>query len=101
MVATGHLHDGADLNARCGHVQQKVRDALLGWADVGGSDQQDAPVGESARVDQILEPFTMYLAGVRTARVRSDPRSEPASGSLNNWHQSSVLSSIGGRKRSF
>ena len=32
-----------------------------------------------------------------TARVRSDPRSEPASGSLKPWHQMTSPAAIGGR----
>ena len=46
VVAAGHLHDGTDLDARGGHVQQQVGDALLGWPFVRRADQQDAPVGD-------------------------------------------------------
>ncbi len=35
------------------------------------------------------------------ARVRTDARSDPASGSLKSWHQSSSARRIGGRNRSF
>ena len=40
-----------------------------------------------------------YSSPSRSARVRSDARSEPASGSLNPWHQRSRPLTIPGRKR--
>jgi len=36
---------------------------------------------------QIFWPFTVYVSPVRSARVWSDVRSDPACGSLNPWLQ--------------
>src|SRR5919206_1971 len=46
-------------------------------------------------------PVTTQSSPSLTARVFSAARSEPASGSLNPWHQISSADRIGGRKRSF
>ena len=37
--------------------------------------------------DHTFCPFTIQSSPSRTAVVRSDARSEPASGSLKSWHQ--------------
>ena len=44
-------------------------------------------------------PVTNQPPSVRSARVVSEARSEPASGSLNNWHQSSSAPRMGGSHR--
>ena len=44
-------------------------------------------------------PLTTNSSPSRTARVCSDARSEPASGSLKSWHHSSSPRSIGARNR--
>jgi hypothetical protein len=36
---------------------------------------------------QIFEPLTIHSSPSRTARVLSEARSLPASGSLKSWHQ--------------
>jgi hypothetical protein len=54
-----------------------------------------------ARLVQIFCPVTRQPPSARTAFVRSDARSEPASGSENSWHQISSPVRIGRRKRSF
>ena len=45
VPAPGHLDDRADLDARGGHVQEEVGDALLWRAVVRGPGQEDPPVG--------------------------------------------------------
>ncbi len=46
-------------------------------------------------------PVTTQSPSSLTARVLSEARSEPASGSENPWHQISSPVTIGARKRSF
>ena len=46
---------------------------------------------------QIFEPLTIHSSPSRTARVPSDARSLPASGSLKSWHQISSAASSGKR----
>src|SRR5436190_21025740 len=46
-------------------------------------------------------PVTTHSPPSLTARVLSDARSEPASGSEKPWHQISSAERIGSRKRSF
>ena len=46
-------------------------------------------------------PEILHPSPSRTARVLTDARSEPASGSENPWHQISSADSIGPRKRAF
>ncbi len=50
-----------------------------------------------ARVLQIFWPVTTYSSPSRTARVRSDARSDPASGSEKPWHQTLSPRRIRGR----
>ena len=50
---------------------------------------------------QIFWPLTMYSSPSRTAVVRSDARSEPASGSEKPWHHQMSRFAVGARKRSF
>ncbi len=45
VVAAGHLDDLADLDARGGHVEDEVRDALVLGRGRVGPGQQDAPLG--------------------------------------------------------
>src|SRR3954470_6856077 len=52
-------------------------------------------------VVQTFCPLTIHSSPSSTARVASDARSEPAPGSLNNWHHFSSLRTIGGRNRRF
>ena len=54
-----------------------------------------------ANVVHTFWPVTTYSSPSRTARVFSDARSEPDSGSLKPWHQISSALRIGDRKRSF
>ena len=54
-----------------------------------------------ANVVHTFWPVTMYSSPFRTARVFSDARSEPDSGSEKPWHQISSADRIGPRKRSF
>ena len=57
---------------------------------------------KSARCAHVVHtfcPVTIQSSPSRSARVASDARSEPAPGSLNNWHHTSSLRTIGGRKR--
>ena len=48
-----------------------------------------------------MRPVTRYPPSTGTARVVSEARSLPASGSLKSWHHSSSAERIRGRKRSF
>ena len=50
-----------------------------------------------ARLVQIFCPVIRQPPSARSARVRSDARSEPASGSENSWHQMSAPVRIGRR----
>ena len=50
-----------------------------------------------ANVVHTFCPVTTHSSPSRTARVFSDARSEPASGSENPWHQISSADRIGGR----
>ena len=61
---------------------------MLGHVDVGAG-EQDSPVsGPGAGIPDLLAVDT-YSSPSRTARVRSDARSEPAPGSLYSWHHTS------------
>ena len=54
----------------------------------------------SARWAQVVHtfcPLTRQPSPSRSARVASEARSEPAPGSLNSWHHTSSLRTIGGR----
>ena len=53
-----------------------------------------------AQVVQTFWPVSTHSSPSRSARMASEARSEPAPGSLNSWHHSSSLRTIGGRKRS-
>ena len=46
---------------------------------------------------QTLRPLTRYPPSTGVARVASDARSLPASGSLKSWHQISSAERIAGR----
>ena len=50
---------------------------------------------------QIFCPLTTYSSPSRTARVRSEARSEPAPGSEKPWHQTTSPLRIGVRWRAF
>ena len=50
-----------------------------------------------AYVVQTFWPVTIHSSPLRTARVLSDARSEPDSGSENPWHQISSADRIGAR----
>src|SRR3954463_9284103 len=54
-----------------------------------------------ANVVHTFWPVTTYSSPFRTARVLSDARSEPDSGSLKPWHHISSADRIGERKRAF
>ena len=54
-----------------------------------------------ANVVHTFWPVTTYSSPSSTARVFSDARSEPDSGSVKPWHQISSADRIGARKRSF
>ena len=88
----GDLDERPDLDARRVHVDDEVRDAAV-LRRVGiGAGQADPPPGElrvatSTPSGPISEPAAVDRAA---AVVRSDARSEPASGSLNSWHQISL-----------
>ena len=70
--------------------------------DVGvGAGQQHAVVGEvRPGGPHLLAADHASSSPSRSARVASEARSEPAPGSLNSWHHTSSLRTIGGRKRS-
>jgi hypothetical protein len=50
-------------------------------------------------VVQVFCPLTTYSSPSRTAVVRSEARSEPASGSENPWHHQMSRAAVGGRNR--
>ena len=54
-----------------------------------------------ANVVQTFWPVTMYSSPLSTARVFSEARSEPDSGSEKPWHHISSADRIGDRKRAF
>ena len=59
---------------------------------------------QSARVPNVIQifcPFSTHSSPSRTARVRTPPRSEPASGSLKPWPHMSSQRMMRGRKRAF
>ena len=53
-----------------------------------------------AHVVHTFWPVSTHSSPSRSARVASEARSEPAPGSLNSWHHTSSLRTIGGRNRS-
>jgi len=50
-----------------------------------------------AHVFQTFWPLSTQPSPSRSACVDSDARSEPAPGSLNSWHHTSSLRTMGGR----
>ena len=54
-----------------------------------------------ASVVQIFWPLMIYLSPLRSARVRSEARSEPEPGSEKPWHQKMSALAVFGRKCCF
>jgi len=70
----------------------------LGWSgSVRAS--STAKSDRCAHVVHTFWPVTTHSSPSRSARVASDARSDPAPGSLNSWHHTSSLRTIGGRNR--
>ena len=85
------------LDARLVHGHRERGDALvLGDVRIGAGEEH-APIGDVGVTGPDLVPVDDVLVAVEHRAVRNDARSEPASGSLNPWHQRSrPLISAGG-----
>ena len=98
LVRAGHGRDRSHGDAGRRHVEEEHADPrVLGRVGVGAGEQQ-APVGGRvgvARPD--LLPVHDEVVAVVVARVRSDARSDPASGSENSCVHSTSPRAIGGR----
>jgi hypothetical protein len=90
---------GADFYARCVHVQGHHGDTLvLGYAEVYPDGHEAHPCNVTPLVHRFLTVDSPVALDARSAGFDPAP-SEPASGSLNIWHQITSWSSAGQTQR--
>ena len=96
------LHERPHLDAGRLHVDDEVGDALVLRRVGVGAGEADPPPRRTARTTSTPSgPRAASRRRRASARVCSDARSEPASGSLNSWHQISPAVRIDGSHRCF